>query len=180
VSTAASTSQVVRWEILNGLPGEGPIPEHFHLGHPTPWREGFVVRFWNADGSEWVGNFQDGDFGHREILAWPEANAVIVIAADDFYLVDCRDPGNYVTLGPQCLVSGAILNEDRTTLFVAEEYEVVAFGRDRRPIWQSKGLGGLIISIRSMNGVLAVEVEEEMAEPLRTVRLSTEDGSCLD
>lgn len=179
MSTEASTSQIVRWEILNGLPGEGPIPKHFHLGHPTPWAEGFVVRFWKADGSEWVGNFQGGGFGHTELVAWPEANAIVVIAADNLYLVDSQDPGKYVTLGPQCLVSGAILNEDRTKLFVAEQYRVIAYGRDRRPIWESKGLGGLIISIGRMGGVLAVEVEPEMGEPLVTVRLSADDGSYL-
>lgn len=47
----------VGWEVLTGLPGDGPIPYHFHLGHPSPWAEGLVVRFWKADGSSWVGNF---------------------------------------------------------------------------------------------------------------------------
>ena len=63
-----NTSRIVRWEVLAGLPGEGPIPHHFHLGHPTPWKEGFVVRFWNQDGSEWVGNSQGGFLGHSGIL----------------------------------------------------------------------------------------------------------------
>jgi len=32
MSTDASPSRIVRWEILKGLPGEGPVPKHFHLG----------------------------------------------------------------------------------------------------------------------------------------------------
>jgi hypothetical protein len=179
MSTEANTTHVVRWEVLNGLPGEGPIPKHFHLGHPTPWAEGFVVRFWNSDGREWVGNFQGGGFGHTEIVGWPEASAVVVIATDNFYLVDAKDPANYETLGPHCLVSGAILSEDRTKLFVAEEYQVLAYGRDRTAIWQSRGLGGVIISIGEVGGLLAVEVEQEMGEPAVAVHLSPDDGNDL-
>lgn len=135
------------------------------------------MRFWNGDGSEWVGNFQAGGSGLSEVVNWPEANAIAVIATDNLYLVDARDPADYVTL--QGVVSGAILNEDRTKLFVAERYEVIAYGRDRTPVWQSKGLGGIVISISDTGGVLAVEVEEEMGEPFVTVRLSAKDGSCL-
>jgi len=58
--TDPGPNSLVRWEILKGLPGEGPLPRYFHLGHSTPWSEGFVVRFWNSDGAEWVGNFQGG------------------------------------------------------------------------------------------------------------------------
>ena len=54
MSADANTSRIARWEILPGLPGDGPVPKHFHTGHPTPWAEGFVVRFWNDDGTEWV------------------------------------------------------------------------------------------------------------------------------
>jgi hypothetical protein len=38
-------TRIERWEILPGLPGEGPDPKHFHLRHPTPWKEGVAVRF---------------------------------------------------------------------------------------------------------------------------------------
>jgi len=179
MGTEPGTGQSVRWEVLKGLPGVGAIPKHFHLGHPTPWTEGLVVRFWNGDGSEWVGNFQAGGSGHTEIVDWPEANAIAVIARDKFYLVDAKDPGDYGTLG-QGPVSGAILNEDRTRLFVAEEYEVIAYGRDRTPVWQSNGLGGTVISMTDTGGVLAVGVEEEMGEPFVTVCLSAEDGSYLE
>ena len=45
---------LVRYELLKGLPGEGPIPKELHLGPLTPWSERFVVRFWKMKGgNEW-------------------------------------------------------------------------------------------------------------------------------
>lgn len=175
----AKACQIIQWEVLKGLPGEGPIPKHFHLGHPTPWSEGRVLRFRNVDGSGWVGNFQVCGYGNTEVAEWPEAKAVVVILAGALYLIDSNDPGNYVTLGPQCSVSGTVLSKDRTKLFVAERYGVLAFGRDRTLIWRSEGLGGEIISIGDVDGVLEVDVEPELGEPTETVRLSQEDGRYL-
>jgi len=75
-----ATSRIIHFEILPGLPGVGPSPKHFHQGRPTPWSEGFVVRFWNSDGSHWVGNFQQGNYGYHDVVLWPEANAIVVVA----------------------------------------------------------------------------------------------------
>src|SRR5258708_2157304 len=100
--TDINTGGIVRWEILRGLPGDGPVPKYFHLGHPTPWTEGLVVRFWNADGTEWVGNFQNSRSGGCEILTWPEANAIIIKTSGpftfDLYLVDAGNPEAYNSL----------------------------------------------------------------------------------
>ena len=95
-SQSRSVNRVVRWEVLPGLPGEGPEPRHFHTGHPTPWAEGLVIRFWNEDGTEWVGNFQ----GHRsrEIVLWREADAVVVLVMDNLYVVDAHNPEHYITV----------------------------------------------------------------------------------
>jgi hypothetical protein len=35
VTQAGLDGTVVRWEVLKGLLGEGPLPKHFHMGHPT-------------------------------------------------------------------------------------------------------------------------------------------------
>src|SRR5690348_2002419 len=112
----SSPDRIVRWEILKGLPGEGPIPKHFHLGRPTPWAQGVVVRFWKQDGTEWVGNFQGRTFGVDDVLLWPEAKAVAVIAGGDFYLIDDDDTNSYSTLGSQCSANGMMLDERHNVL----------------------------------------------------------------
>ncbi|HEY4360659.1 MAG TPA: hypothetical protein VGN17_06805 [Bryobacteraceae bacterium] len=110
-------ARTLRSKILTGLPGEGPVPKHFHLGHPTPWSEGFVVRFW-TDGNVWVGNFQDSDSGYSEVIAWHEADSFVVIAGNHFYLVDADNPNACQTLGPQNPVYEVMFDEERQTLFV--------------------------------------------------------------
>ena len=178
MSTDGGTNQAPRREVLKGLPAEGPFPTHFHQGHPTPWTEGFVVRFRNAGGNEWVGNFQEETLGRNEVVHWPEANALIVIAADNFYLIHSTNPGSYVSGGPLCFASGLFLNDDRTTLFVADLYKVVAYRRDRKPIWQATTEDlGMIIWMGERDGIVAVEVEVEMGEALVDVRISPHNGS---
>jgi hypothetical protein len=73
-----------------------------------------------------------------------------------------------------------VFNEDRSKLLVADDYTIYAYGTARTVVWQSTGLGGIIVSISEcVGGELHVEVEEEMGEPLVTVHLSLEDGSYL-
>ncbi len=99
MSADTSTNHIVRWEILKGLPSEGPLPKYFHLGHPTPWSEGFVVRFWNSDGTEWVGNFQSGWSPIGTVVDWPEAAIFVVIAYGAAYFLMKSDPQRYVHHG---------------------------------------------------------------------------------
>ena len=179
----ATTSQVVRFEVLPGLPGEGPLPLHFHTGHPTPWAEGIVIRFRNEDGTEWVGNFQSRSGGAEAIL-WPEANAVAVIAGGDFYLIDAKDPDSYTTLGSQCIASEVVLNEHRNVLVVAEGYGLHAFDTNRNRIWL-KGPSGFIRRIVGSAGTsVTVEIEDEdggpLARPPEIVQISMEEESVDD
>jgi len=126
--TDASTSRIVRWEILKGLPTEGPIPKYFHLGHPTPSSEGFVVRFWNADGTDWVGNFRCG-WGLGTVVDWPEASILIVIAYGACYFLQKSDPLRYVHHGSG--VTSALLDETRMLLILAYQGgDLFAYGHD--------------------------------------------------
>lgn len=173
-----STSQIVRWEILKGLPGDGPIPKYFHLGHPTPWSEGLVVKFSHADGTSWAGNFQRSAYSRRtEVLLWPEADSVIVIASGAFYLIDASNPDKYSTVR---LVTQALLDPQRTMLFVAETLRISAFDRNRRVAWVRQRAGEYHPELTScVGGILTVEVEVEMGEPGKIVRVSAADGTNL-
>jgi hypothetical protein len=171
---------IVRWETLAGLPGDGPTAYYFHSGHPTPWKEGFVVRFWNQDGTGWVGNFQGLQNRGAKVVLWPEADSVIVVAMDAFYLLDAHNPDNYVTLGSVGPVDDVMLDGDHMHLFVSESEQIRGYGRDRRLLWTRSGLGGYDAQLKGCaEGVLTVEVEEELGAATRTLRLSTKDGTIL-
>ena len=178
-----STSRIFGWEVLPGLPGDGPVPLHFHPGHPTPWKEGLVIRFWNEDGTEWVGNFQ-GCSGRAEALLWPEASAVAVDAGDFFYLIDANDPGSYTTLGSEYIANAMVLDEHRNVLVVAAGYGLRAFDLNRNRLWD-KGSGGFIRRIIGCEGTtVTVEIEDEdggpLARPSEIVQISIEEESVDD
>ena len=177
---SATTGQIVRWEILKGLPGEGPTPLHFHTGLPTPWAEGFVVRFWNEDETEWVGNFQGRQDWSTKILLWPEAQSIVVLAMDNFYLVDAVKPDSYVTLESFALVDNLMLGDENRLLFVAESTAVHAFDRERRLLWSRRIVNGYDLQLtRCADGVLVVDVERELGGPRREIHISTKDGTAL-
>ena len=49
-----------RYEILDGLPTYGPMYVPVSEDGEPFYSEGFVVRFYKSDGSEWVANFKPG------------------------------------------------------------------------------------------------------------------------
>src|SRR5262249_27350003 len=134
-------SRIVRWELLKGLPAEGPVPKHFHTGHPTPWTEDVVLRFFCVDNKSWLGNFQGLQDWGVSVLLWREADALIVLARDNFYLVSAMNPDEYQTLDPPDLVDSVLLDESQNILFVADTRAIHAFNRDCRRIWTQSGIG---------------------------------------
>jgi len=65
-------------------------------------------------------------------------------------------------------------------LFVAASTTVCAYGRDRQLLWIRSGLGGYDAHLETCaNGVLTVEVEEELGGARKSIRLSAQDGTIL-
>ncbi len=171
---------ISKWEVIRGLPGDGPTPLHFHCGHPTPWTGGFVVKFLSADHSEWVGNFQKGIVGFDTLVDWPEAELLVVVANGAIYFVSKTNPATYSTHRLQS-VQALLFDPSRDLLFVADYGDVTAYRRDRTIAWQQEGLGlpGIALNMCT-DGVLAIEVEFEMGEPWASITLAVSDGSILD
>jgi hypothetical protein len=169
-------NQIVQWDVLAGLPGEGPLPKHFHLGHPTPWTEGFVVRFRNQDGVEWIGNFQRGINGLNKILAWNEAGCVVVFANGACYRISVSGPDRYSTHGSNVMY--ALFNDDRTLLLLAhEDGDLIAISGDGEQRWARNSLGAFGVVLRDCHrGIVTAEIETDYDDSWRTVQISSEDG----
>jgi hypothetical protein len=75
------------FEVLPGLPAEGPYPEQFS-GHGGTHREGFVVRVFPDRSAPWVGNFQAGLGGVSRVVPHPDGRTLLVLAGGCAYLVD--------------------------------------------------------------------------------------------
>ena len=77
-----------RFELLNSLPTYGPtyVPVTDN-GEPF-YSEGFAVRFYKTDGTEWVANFQPGWTDLREIIELEKTQNLLVVACGTCYLMN--------------------------------------------------------------------------------------------
>lgn len=75
------------YEILAGLPGEGPLPLSFSATGQGRHREGFVVKFEFSDGVSWVGNFQPGLTKFSSVFEQENGNTHLVISGGQAYVV---------------------------------------------------------------------------------------------
>ncbi|QDT99225.1 hypothetical protein [Gimesia aquarii] len=91
-----------------GLSGTGPIPIHIHMGRPTPWSEGFVVRFESETGPSWIGNLQTGYGYATKFIEWNIANVIFVIAEGASYFIRPGNPEDWKffdDLGIDCIIT---------------------------------------------------------------------------
>jgi hypothetical protein len=76
-----------RYEILPGLPTYGPmyIPVT-ETGEPF-YAEGYAVRFYKSDGTDWVANFQPGWTNLKCVIEFEHSSPILVIAYGTCYLM---------------------------------------------------------------------------------------------
>ncbi|WP_162796193.1 hypothetical protein [Pedobacter namyangjuensis] len=80
-----------RYEILSSLPTYGPmyIPVTDN-GEPF-YSEGFPVRFYKTDGTEWIANFQPGWTDLKQVLEFEKTQNLLVIACGTCYIMNPND-----------------------------------------------------------------------------------------
>ena len=105
----------VLFEILAGLPGDGPLPLAFSATGQGRHREGFVVRFMPPDVAPWVGNFQPGLTGFNFVVGQDNGAAHLVISGGQGYLVDTNSGGLLSEFGGY-IEWAQVLDDDETVL----------------------------------------------------------------
>lgn len=141
------------WEILPGLPGQGPLPLRFAPEVELGSSEGLVLRVVQSSGGDWVANFRPGTTGFSTVHQWPEGSRLLVVAGGQGYLVD---------VGQRCVIQNvgrfveAALGVDTPAIVLLSELgRVKAIGLDGL-LWESKRLcdEGLTIVASSSSTVL--------------------------
>jgi hypothetical protein len=169
--------RVVRFEVLPGLPGEGPVPKHFHTGHPTPWAEGFVVRFWNEDGTNWVGNFQAGITEFSTCIELPEASMAVIVSGGACYFLALDHPKGVTVQGDD--ITRILLSETRSVIVAHLAGAVRAFDYNGTPAWTRADLGANELVLKSCSAGSVVADVEDWEGHWHTIRLAEMDGSDL-
>ncbi|AUZ45085.1 hypothetical protein [Pseudomonas sp. 24 E 13] len=83
-------TSTLKYQILAGLPGEGPLPLQFSATGQGHHSEGVVIRFSPEAMPSWVGNFQPGFCRFSCVLELGSTFHVMIVAGGQGYIVDIR------------------------------------------------------------------------------------------
>ncbi len=123
-----------RYDILPGLPSYGPLYIPVSEDGEQFYSEGFVVRFYKSDGTEWVANFKPGWSDCSLVVYYPESNRLVVIAKGQGYIMTPDQQTPLDTFGVN--IKDAIKTEDNKIVFVDDVY--VTLIDDKGVVWQSE------------------------------------------
>lgn len=123
-----------RYEILAGLPSYGPmyIPVS-DTGEPF-FSEGFVVRFYKKDDTDWVANFEPGWTDMSLVADFPDANRIVVVAKGQGYVMLPEEHKPVDTFGVTIKHS---LRAETGELVLADDDSVWIIGKEGN-VWRSE------------------------------------------
>jgi hypothetical protein len=151
---------IARFEILPGLPATGPLPEQFSTSGRGTHREGFVVRINPQAGSSWVGNFQGGIGGFRNVFDHPNRRDLIVVADGQGYVVDPESRALVAHFGGD--ISDLIEVPEIDALVVTNGIWLEAYGASGS-LWRTRRLSWDGVRLLDRNGL---KLQGEAYSPL--------------
>ena len=80
-----------RYEILSSLPTYGPMYIPVTANGKPFYSEGFPVRFYKIDGTEWIANFKPGWTDLKQIIEFEKTQNLLVIACGTCYIMNPND-----------------------------------------------------------------------------------------
>jgi hypothetical protein len=123
-----------RYDILQGLPSYGPMYIPVSENGEQFYSEGFVVRFYRSDGSEWVANFKPGCTHFSLVVDYPDKNRIVVIAKGQGYIMTPDQQTPIETFGVN--IKDGIQTADNQIVLVDDIY--LTFINDKGTVWQSE------------------------------------------
>jgi hypothetical protein len=114
-----------RYEILESLPTYGPMYIPVTENNELYYSEGFVVKFFKSDGTDWVANFKPGWTGFNAVYEFDIEDPILVIAGGTCYLMSPEEqkPKSIFGVGYESVIKtldGKLILQDLTDLTVFE------------------------------------------------------------
>lgn len=114
-----------RYEILESLPTYGPMYIPVTENGEPYYSEGFVVKFFKANGTDWVANFKPGWTGFNAVYEYGIEDNILIIAGGTCYLMNPeeRNAQSIFGVGYESVIKtldGRLILQDLTDLTVFE------------------------------------------------------------
>ncbi|PRP67319.1 hypothetical protein BST86_09535 [Nonlabens agnitus] len=99
------------------------------------YQEGFVVRFYKKDGTDWVANFQPGWSNLNEVYDFPEKNIVVVLSGGLGYVMNPEFSKPLLTFG---LDITDVFQTENGSLICVDSTAVQILDNKSGEIWKSE------------------------------------------
>ncbi|HEX2847768.1 MAG TPA: hypothetical protein VHN59_14560 [Chitinophagaceae bacterium] len=143
-----------RYEILTSLPTYGSMYVPVTGDGEPFYSEGFVVRFYKADGTEWIANFQPGWTELKQIIECKATPNLLVIACGTCY-----------SMNPENTKPIEVFGADYSDIFKASNGRLVLQGQTDLTIIEPDGTHWDTERI-SWDGFAEIKVENDLVSGL--------------
>ena len=118
-------SKELKYEILESLPAYGPMYIPITENGESFSSEGFVVRLFKSDGTNWVANFKEGWTGLNAVYEFDKQANILVIAGGTCYIMnpEKQNPIKTFGVGYQTVIKAPknrLILQDSTDLTIIE------------------------------------------------------------
>ncbi|KAA5537750.1 hypothetical protein [Paenimyroides baculatum] len=132
-----STRNSNQFEVLKSLPAYGPMYIPINTDGEDFFSEGFVIKFYTKDGTNWVANFKTGWTNYYDVFDYPKFNIVIVIAGGYVYVMS---PENKKPIVSYELAVEHALNHNNKNLIFSDSTEIFYYNIYENSLWCSERL----------------------------------------
>lgn len=124
-----------RYEILDSLPTYGPMYIPVSENDEPFYSEGFPVRFYKSNGTNWVANFRPGWTGLNKVFDFNEHDKTIVIAGGLGYIMTPEKEKPLLIFG---LTINEIFQTDNGSLVCADGISILTLDNLTGELWRSE------------------------------------------
>lgn len=124
-----------RYEILDSLPAYGPMYIPVSNSGDKFYSEGYVVRFFKDDGTEWVANFNDGWTDINEVFEYPKLNIIVIFARGIGYVMN---PNNEKPIFVFNSIAKYVFQDSNGILILIDDISIELFNPHSLELWLSK------------------------------------------
>jgi hypothetical protein len=144
-------NETKQYEKLDGLPPYGPMYISVTDNDEPYFSEGYVVRFFKSDGSNWVANFRPGWTNYYNIFDYPELKTVIVFAGGHGYIMSPDNEKPKYIFG---LTITDVLQTSNGSLVCSDGIGIHFFDNSNGQIWRSERI--------SWDGIIDLEIKDDI------------------